>query len=118
MVHDLDEKSFKQKVFNYDKGEEAPLLINNNTVLEFWVTWCPHCQAMMPRYEKASEKCPEVDCYRIEMEQHPSLAEIFAVDSFPTFIFISPDGKLQKWVGEVSEEELEQMLNEGFDKEN
>ena len=54
MIHDLDEKLFKSKVFDYDKGDDAPLLIKKDTVIEFWVTWCPHCQAMMPRYEKVS----------------------------------------------------------------
>lgn len=115
MIHDLDEKLFKTKVFDYDKGDDAPLLIKNDTVIEFWVTWCPHCQAMIPRYEKASEKFKQVKCYRVEMEQHPDIAEIFDVESFPTFIFINVNGEMSKSVGEMSEEDLENMITDTFD---
>lgn len=114
MVHDMDEKLFRAKIFDYEKGDDAPLLIKEPTIIEFWVTWCPHCQAMIPRYEKVSEMFPQVTCYRIEMEQHPELAKLFGVDSFPTFIFMSPDGKMEKWVGEVPVEELASMATKAF----
>ncbi|MGL4293499.1 MAG: thioredoxin family protein [Bacteroidales bacterium] len=116
MVHDLNEKLFQQKIFDYEKGDNAPLLIKNNTILEFWVTWCPHCHAMIPRFEKVSEMYPSVDCYRVEMEQHPDLANIFDVENFPTFIFMSTDGKMEKWVGELPVEELSELVTKAFGK--
>ena len=100
MVKELNEKSFKELIFDYSKGDNAPLLIKEDTVIEFWVTWCPHCQAMAPRYEKVSNEFSNIDCYKVEMEQHPELAEIFEIESFPTFIFISTSGKMEKWEGE------------------
>ncbi|MGL5682692.1 MAG: thioredoxin family protein [Marinifilaceae bacterium] len=112
MVHNLDEALFKEKIFNYDMGDKAPLLIKNNTIIEFWVTWCPHCQAMAPRYEKVSGTLKQVDCYRIELEQHPALAELFGVSGFPTFIFITPQGDMNKWVGELPEEGLIEMAQD------
>ncbi len=114
MIHDLDEKLFKTKVFDYDKGDDAPLLIKNDTVIEFWVTWCPHCQAMMPRYEKVSEEYPSIDCYRVEMEQHPAIANQFNIEAFPAFVFIDKDGNMKKWVGEIPTEELATFVKEAF----
>ncbi len=114
MVHDLNESTFKKKVFNYDDGEDAPLLIDKNTIVEFWVTWCPHCQEMAPRYERFSQDKPQIDCYRVEMEQHPDIADLFDVQSFPTFVFINTDGNMKKWVGEVPIEELESLSKEAF----
>ncbi len=114
MVHSLDEKSFKAKIFDYSKGEQAPLLIKNKTVIEFWVTWCPHCQAMIPRYERFSDNMEDIDCYRVEMEQHPDIADIFGVEGFPTFVFINTDGKMSKWEGEVPEDQLEELAQRYF----
>ena len=114
MVKELDDKSFSELIFDYKDAENAPLLIKNNTVIEFWVTWCPHFQAMIPRYEDLSKKHPDVDCYRIELEQHPELAAPFGVESFPTFIFITKEGKMNKWVGELPESELNDLFNKAF----
>ena len=114
MVENLNDSLFKEKIFDYQEGDNAPLHIKKNTIIEYWVTWCPHCQAMIPRYEKLSELFPQVDCYRVELEQFPELAKPFAVESFPTFIFISPDGNMQKWVGEVPLEQLEAMVKDNF----
>ena len=69
---------------------------------------------MMPRVEKFSETYPQYDCDRIEMENHPDLADLFDVQSFPTFIFINTDGNMKKWVGEVPTEELISLSKEAF----
>ena len=114
MIHDLNEELFKKKIFDYDQGEDAPLLIKDPTIIEFWVTWCPHCQAMMPRYEKVSEMYPGVSCNRVEMEQHPDIADQFNIEAFPAFVFISPDGKMKKWVGELPTDELANLVKEAF----
>lgn len=114
MVHDLNEQSFSAKIFDLNEGENAPLLIRKNTVLEFWVTWCPHCHDMIPRYTQVSEQFPGVDCYRVEMEQHPDIAELFDVQSFPTFIFIRKDGKMKKWEGELPTAELADLVSDAF----
>lgn len=114
MVTNLNEDLFKEKIFDYEEGGDTPLLIKKPTIIEYWVTWCPHCQDMIPRYEKISETHPGIDCYRIELEQHPDLAKIFDVESFPTFIFIKADGKIEKWVGEVSIQDLDSMVNDAF----
>ncbi|MDO5569988.1 MAG: thioredoxin family protein [Bacteroidales bacterium] len=115
MVKDLNDELFSKEIFDYKDPENAPLLIKKDTIIEFWVTWCPHCQAMIPRYEKLSEEYPDIDCFRIELEQHPELAKPFGVESFPTFIFMKPDGKMEKWVGEVPEQELADMTKKAFD---
>ena len=72
---------------------------------------------MIPRYEKVSEMFPDVDCYRVEMEQHPDIAELFDVDRFPSFIFIHPNGEMSKFVGELEEEDLADMVAATFNLE-
>ena len=116
MVKDMDSSLFSEKTLDINNGDESNLLITKNTIIELWVTWCPHCKAMMPRYEDASSKLKDTDCYRIEMEQNPGIADIFQVESFPTFVFLTPDGNAQKWVGEVSEEDFINIAKKEFNK--
>ena len=114
MVKDMDTSLFNEKILNTENGEQDSLLIDKNTIIEFWVDWCPHCKAMMPRYEDASTKLKDVQCFRIEMEQYPNLADIFQIESFPTFVFLTPSGNAQKWVGEVSEKEFIEIAEKAF----
>ncbi len=114
MVKDMDTSLFEEKILDLSKGEDAQLIVDKDTIIEFWVTWCPHCKAMKEPYEHISEMFKEIDCYRIEMEQYPDLANIFEVESFPTFVFIRKDGDVEKWVGEVPEEDLINITKKAF----
>lgn len=114
MVKELNEQLFRELIFDYKAGDDAPLLIKNNTIVEFYASWCPHCQAMMPRYEKVSTEFPDIQCTRVEIEQHPDIARVFEVESFPTFVFIGTDGKMEKWVGELQTEELASLVKKAF----
>ena len=48
------------------------------------------------------------------MEQHPDIADQFNIEAFPAFVFISPDGKMKKWVGELPTDELANLVKEAF----
>ena len=74
MLHDLNNKSFKEKIYDYDGGGNQPLLTTKDTIVEFYASWCPHCQAMMPRYDDFSNKHPNIDCYSLDMEKYPEPA--------------------------------------------
>lgn len=114
MVNDLNGTLFKEKIFDFTMKGNAPLLIKKNTIIEFWESWCPHCQAMIPRYEKLSEDFPQIDCYRVELDDNPELGKLFDIESFPVFLFIDMNGKITKSVGEVPEAELEKMTEQYF----
>ncbi len=114
MVQELNSDSFKEQLFDYTLGDDATLKLKKNGILEFYVPWCPHCQAMMPRYEKISHMFDSVSCYRINMEAYPDIAELFGVQSFPTFIYIFPNGDMQKSVGEMSVDDFADLIKSTF----
>ena len=57
------------------------------TLLEFYATWCPHCQKMMPIVEDLKELyAGSANIIQIEGEAHENLMNEFNVKSFPTWI--------------------------------
>lgn len=113
MVDTLDEDTFREKVFDYTQHDAWQFAGYKPAVLEFFVPWCPHCQAMMPRYEEVSrDVAGQVDCYRVDMEAHPGLARLFQVTNFPTFFFISPGHAPKHWVGEMEVQDLRGMISQ------
>ena len=72
-------------------------IINSSKVVlvEFFASWCPHCQRMMPVVEQIKELLAgKVDVYQFDIDENSALASREGADSVPTFI-IYRDGKEQ-----------------------
>ena len=72
-------------------------IINSSEVVmvEFFASWCPHCQRMMPIVAQIKELLQgKVDIYQFDIDEYSELAQANGADSVPTFI-IYKDGKEQ-----------------------
>lgn len=71
--------------------------INSSKVVlvEFFASWCPHCQRMMPIVAQIKELLAgTVNVYQFDIDENGELAQQEGADSVPTFI-IYKDGKEQ-----------------------
>lgn len=109
------------------EGEDWTLSAHRGgyVLLDFWGTWCHFCVEGMPELKKVVEAYPEltvasIDCHDSDIEWRKGLDEIgimtwtqlynpsdfaldaqYAVDGFPSFYLIDPDGNIKKiFVGE------------------
>ena len=65
-------------------------------MVEFYASWCPHCQKMMPIVAQIKELLEgQVDIYQFDIDNYTKLAGEVGADSVPTFI-IYRDGK-EEW---------------------
>ena len=84
------------------------LISSSEVVLvEFYASWCPHCQRMMPVVAQIKELLEgKVNVYQFDIDQNAELAQSEGADSIPTFI-IYRDGK-EQWrrSGEIGGPEL------------
>lgn len=65
-------------------------------LVEFYATWCPHCQRMMPVVDEIKQLLEgQVDVYQLDIDENRELSDIEQIDGTPTFI-IYRDGK-QVW---------------------
>ena len=70
-------------------------VINSSKVVlvEFFASWCPHCQRMMPIVAQIKELLEgQADVYQYDIDKNSELASEVGADSIPTFI-IYKDGK-------------------------
>ena len=64
-------------------------LVNSKKVVlvEFYASWCPHCQHMMPIVEQLKELLNgQVDVFQFDIDKYSNLASSEGADSVPTFI--------------------------------
>lgn len=88
---------------------EYSKMINSSEVvlIEFYASWCPHCQRMMPIVGQVKDLVGEdVKIYQLDIDKHADLADIQKVESIPTFILY--DGGREVWrnTGEMTGEAL------------
>ena len=72
-------------------------IINSSEVVlvEFFASWCPHCQRMMPIVAQIKELLQgQVNIYQFDIDEYADLAQANGADSVPTFI-IYKNGKEQ-----------------------
>ena len=115
-IKNLDDISFKEKIINYENGPDALYEIKKNSLIEFYSITCSHCHAMWSTVETAAEDFPDVDFYKVEVNENPELAALFNISGTPTFIFIPLKGSPKMAVGEMPLHEFSELIRETFKK--
>ena len=71
-------------------------------LVEFYASWCPHCQRMMPIVAQIKELLAgKVDIYQFDIDQNVNLAEAEGADSVPTFIIYKNGEEQWRQSGEI-----------------
>jgi thioredoxin 1 len=64
-------------------------------LVDFWAEWCGPCKAVAPILDEiANEKAGALTVAKVNVDEHPGLAQRFQVMSIPTMILFK-DGEMQ-----------------------
>jgi len=84
-------------------------------VVMFYSPSCPHCQAMMPYFERYAEEFKEkIPFARIDVTQNPYSVSRYGVMATPTFKFFCAGRPVQEIVGEIYPTLLEKITKEAL----
>ncbi len=81
-----------------------PEIINSEPVVlvEFFATWCPHCQKMMPVVEQIKTLLDgRVPVYQFDIDENESTAGKAGVESVPTFLIYKDGNPVWRHSGEI-----------------
>lgn len=80
-----------------DVTSSAPVVF-----VEFFATWCPHCQKMMPVVEQIRELLDgRVPVVQLDVDKNQDEASEANVQSMPTFIIYKDNKEVWRHVGET-----------------
>lgn len=90
----LTTEVFQEKVFNYTTEQEWKYLGTQPAIIDFYADWCGPCKMVAPVLEElAKEYDGKLVIYKVDTEKETELAEIFGIQSIPTFLFIPVEGQ-------------------------
>ena len=104
LIHVTD-NNFEQEVIKSEK----PVLV------DFWAPWCGPCRAIGPVVEELAETYKDrIKVTKLNIDDNPKTATVYGVMSIPTLILYKDGKALDKVVGLVSKDRLEELMKQGL----
>ncbi|KAK6938883.1 Thioredoxin domain [Dillenia turbinata] len=82
------------------KANESKKLI----VVDFTASWCGPCRFITPILADLAKKMPHVIFLKVDVDELKSVAEDWAVEAMPTFVFLKEGKIVDKVVGAKKDE--------------
>jgi thioredoxin 1 len=94
------------------EGWDAEVLQAEGPVLvDLWAEWCPPCRKMGPVIDELARMSDgQVTVGKLNVDQHPEVAERYGVRSIPTFLVFRGGSVVDRRVGAMPLEELQALL--------
>lgn len=80
-------------------------------LVEFYATWCPHCQRMMPVVEQLRKQIGDrAEIIQLDIDKDSEAADEAGAQSVPTFIIYKDGNEVYRHVGEIPGNQLLSQL--------
>ncbi len=96
--------------FTEDNFDAEVLKSDKLTLVDFWAPWCGPCQIMGPVLDELSNELTTVKIGKLNVDQHPSIAQEYGIMSIPTMKVFKNGQVVKEYVGTQSKESLKAEL--------
>lgn len=82
-------------------------------LVEFYASWCPHCQKMMPVVDDIKALLEDkAAVYQFDIDDYQDVASQLGVENVPTFIVYRGDDEMWRFTGELDGNTLYSKVND------
>ena len=83
---------------------------NEVVLIHFYTDWCDVCKKMTPLLNKIADENKQIKFLKVDSEKNDIIASVFKVEENPTYIIIKKGRRTWSATGEISEQELKEVL--------
>lgn len=112
VIH-LTDKSFKEKVFDFEKNKEWNYIGDKPCLVDFYATWCGPCKRVAPILEQLQKEYGgAIQIYKVDTDKAPAVSAAFGIRSIPSLLFIPAKGKPQMAQGALAKDDFIKAIKE------
>ena len=83
---------------------------NEVVLIHFYTEWCDVCKKMTPLLNKIADENKQIKLLKVDSEKNDIIASVFKVEENPTYVIIKKGRRSWSGTGEISEQELKDVL--------
>ncbi|MFT5750113.1 MAG: thioredoxin 1 [Ancylomarina sp.] len=92
----LDDESFKEKVFDFEKEKEWVFKGDKPVIVDFYADWCGPCKRVAPILEELQKEYGDaIQIYKVDTDKAKAVSAAFGITSIPSFLFVPAKGEPQ-----------------------
>ena len=103
--------SSKVVTLTAENFDAQALAADRVAVVDFWASWCPPCRALAPAIAALAEERPDVVVGKLDVDEHPAIAERYGIQSIPTVLVFRNGELAERSVGLVPIDRLRALLD-------
>ena len=89
---------------------------NNYILVDFWAEWCGPCKMIAPVLEEISNERTDVAIAKLNVDDNQEITLTYGVQSIPTMILFRNGEVVNKLIGALPKEKINQFLNKEINK--
>jgi len=103
----------KVRVLTAEGWERDVIQAEGPVLVDLWAAWCPPCRKMGPVIDELARVAGDkVTVGKLDVDQHPAVAERYGVRSIPTLLLFRDGKVVDRRVGARPLEDLQALLAE------
>ncbi|WP_337044216.1 rhodanese-like domain-containing protein [Emticicia sp. 17c] len=83
---------------------------NEIVLIHFYTDWCEVCKKVTPLLNKVADENKKIKLLKVDSEKNDIISSVFKVEETPTYVIIKKGKRVWSGTGEISETEIQEVL--------